>query len=366
MLETRAYTLEEVAELVGGKLVAGHPVSISGVAGIEAAGPHDITFYESTRLLLQLKASAAGAVLVSSPVEGVNAAQIQVDGRPYLKFIELVYAFHPTPRPPRGVHPGAVIDPEAILGPDVSVGPLAVIERGARIGARTIIGPQVFIGAGAEIGEDCQFLARAVVRGSCRLGNRVLVHSGSVLGDDGFGYIREADRHVKVPHVGRVVIEDDVEIGSNTTIDRATFGDTVIGAGTKIDNLVMIAHNVKIGKRCILAAQVGIAGSCSVGDDTILAGQVGIASGVKVGNRVIATSKCGIPNTVPDGETVSGFPAGGHSAWKRAMAGFWRLPEILARLRVMERALGIEGAAAKRRSRTEETPRHGNKQSSEP
>jgi len=343
MSETRARTLEEIAALVGGKIVAGHATSISGAAGIETAGPHDVTFYESPRFFSHLRASAAGAVLLNSPVEGVTAAQIQVDGRPYLKFIEVVRLFHPTPEPKRGIDLRAIVNPGAVLGPNVTIGPLAVIESGARIGARTIVGSQVYIAGGAEIGEDCQLLARAVVLGSCRLGNRVLLHCGAVIGDDGFGYVREGDRHVKIPHIGRVIIEDDVEIGANTTIDRASFGETVIGAGTKIDNLVMIAHNVRIGKRCILAAQVGIAGSSTVGDDTILAGKVGIASGVKVGSRVIATSKCGISNTVRDGEIVSGFPAYSHRAWMRAMAGFWRLPEILARLRVVERGLGIKG-----------------------
>jgi UDP-3-O-[3-hydroxymyristoyl] glucosamine N-acyltransferase len=341
MSQARVWSPREIAALIGGTIAVDSPASISDVAGIETAGPHDVTFYEQPRFLPRLRASAAGAVIVGSPVEGVAAAQIQVDARPYLKFIELVRLFHPSSRPPSGIHPSAVVDPEASLGPDVSVGPLAVIKRGARIGARTIIGSQVYIGPGAEIGDDCHLFPRVVVRGSCRLGSRVLVHCGAVLGDDGFGYVRDGNQHVKIPHIGRVTIEDDVEIGANTTVDRATFGETVIGSGTKIDNLVMIAHNVKIGARCILAGQVGIAGSSTVGDDTILAGQVGIASGVSVGSRVIATSKCGIPSNVRDGEIVSGIPAYSHRPWKRVMASFWRLPEILARLRAIERKLGI-------------------------
>lgn len=340
------FSLEEVAAMVGGRLVAGGPARILGVAGIEAAGPGDVTFYESPRFLASLRASTAAAVLVSAPVDGVAAAQIQVDGRPYLKFIGLIRRFHP-PRPPlEGIHPSAVVDAGAVLGPGVAVGPLAVVKAGARIGSRTTIGSQAYVGPGAEIGEDCHLFPRVVIRGCCRVGNRVLVHCGAVLGDDGFGYVRDGDRHVKIPHVGRVIVEDDVEIGANTTIDRATLGETTVGAGTKIDNLVMIAHNVTIGRRCILAAQVGIAGSSSVGDDTILAGQVGIASGARVGSGVIATAKTGITSVVPDGRIVSGIPAYSHSRWKRVVAMRPRLPDILRRLRALERRAETASPAA--------------------
>ena len=335
------FSLEEVAAMVGGRIVAGGPVRILDVAGIESAGPGDVTFYENPRFLARLRASTATAVLVGAPVDDVAAAQIQVDGRPYLKFIELIRRFHPPRRTLQGVHPSAVVDPGATLGSGVAVGPLAVIKAGARIGDRTIIGSQAYVGPGAEIGEDCQLFPRVVVRGCCRLGNRVLVHCGAVLGDDGFGYVRDGDRHVKIPHIGRVVVEDDVEIGANSTIDRATFGATTVGAGTKIDNLVMIAHNVTIGRRCILAAQVGIAGSSSVGDDTILAGQVGIASGVRVGSGVIATAKTGIAGTIPDGQIVSGIPAFAHRRWKRVVAMLPRLNDLVRRLRVLERRAGM-------------------------
>jgi UDP-3-O-[3-hydroxymyristoyl] glucosamine N-acyltransferase len=349
MSQPRTWTPRELATLIGGTVAVDSSavgrddaVVISGVAGIESAGPHDITFYEHPRFLARLQGSAAGAVIVNEPLDGITGAQIQVDGRPYLKFIEVVHLFHPGNRPAPGVHPSAVVDPDAQLGPDVSVGPLAIIKGGSRIGARTIVGSHAYVGPRAQIGEDCHLFPRVVVRGGCRLGDRVQVHCGAVLGDDGFGYVRHDDRHVKIPHIGHVTIGDDVEIGANTTIDRATFGETVIGAGTKIDNLVMIAHNVRIGARCILAGQVGIAGSSTVGDDTILAGQVGIASGVHVGKNVIATSKCGIPSNVRDGEIVSGIPAYSHRPWKRVMASFWRLPEILARLRTIERKVGIK------------------------
>ncbi len=341
MAKDCALTLEEVAALVDGRIVRHRPVTITGVAGIEDAGGGDVTFFENPRLLPQLEHCRAAAILVTAPIEHIPAAQIQVSDRPYLKFLSLVRVFHPQPTPIPGVHPSAVVEPEAALGADVMVGPLAVIERGARIGRRTIVGSQAYVGPAAEIGDDCHLYPRAVVRGGSRLGDRVLVHCGAVIGDDGFGYLRDGDRHVKIPHIGRVVIEDDVEIGANSTIDRATFGDTIIGAGTKIDNLVMIAHNVRIGRRCLLAGQVGIAGSASVGDDTILAGQVGIASGVRVGSRVIAGSKCGISNTVRDGEIVSGIPANAHARWKRVVAIFWRLPEIASRLRAVERRLGL-------------------------
>jgi UDP-3-O-[3-hydroxymyristoyl] glucosamine N-acyltransferase len=346
MSERRTFTLEELRERVGGTILppatGGSPHRISGVAGIEDAGPGDVTFYESPRFLPRLRASRAAAVLVSDAVPGVVIPQIKVDGRPYLKFIDLVQVFHP-PRPRvRGVHPSALVDPDATLGDGVMVGPLAVIKAGARVGRDCIIGSQAYVGPGARLGDGCHLFPRAVVRGGCELGHRVIVHCGAVIGDDGFGYVRDGDRHVKIPHIGRVVIEDDVEIGANATIDRATFGATVIGAGTKIDNLVQIAHNVRVGKRCILAAQVGVAGSSQIGDDTILAGQVGVAGGSRIGRGVIAASQAGISATVGDGEVLGGTPARDHRLWRRAAMAFYRLPEILRRLRALERKLGID------------------------
>jgi UDP-3-O-[3-hydroxymyristoyl] glucosamine N-acyltransferase len=344
MGERRARTLEEIAALVGGTVVVHRPVVIRGVAGIDTAGPEDVTFYENPKFLPQLKASPPGAVLVSAALDDIAAAQIRVDGRPYLKFIELVHALHPPAAPRAGIHPSAVVAPDSVLASDIAIGPLACVESGARVGARTVIGAQAHVGAGAVIGADCHLFPRAVVCAGSRLGDRVLVHCGAVIGDDGFGYVQDGTRHVKVPHLGGVIIEDDVEIGANTTVDRATFGTTIVGAGTKIDNLVMIAHNVRVGRRCILAGQVGIAGSSRVGDDTILAGQVGIAGGVSVGARVIASSKAGIAGNVRDGQVVGGFPAVDHRGWRRSMAVVRRLPEMLARLRVIERRLGIERA----------------------
>ena len=235
------------------------------------------------------------------------------------------------------IDPSAVVAPDASIGIGVTIGPLAVIGAGVLIGARTVIYPQAAIGEGAQIGDDCVVHAQVSIRERVRIGNRVVLQDGAVIGSDGFGFVRQADgTHFKIPQHADVVIEDDVEIGANTTIDRPAVGETRIAAGAKIDNLVQIAHGVSVGRRTIFAAQVGISGSTVVEDDVVLAGQVGVAGHLRLGKGVVATAQTGIPNDVEAGQLVSGYPAIANREWLRASAIFRQLPALRKRLADLE------------------------------
>jgi UDP-3-O-[3-hydroxymyristoyl] glucosamine N-acyltransferase len=251
-------------------------------------------------------------------------------------------------RPAPGVHPLAVVPERFCLGEGASIGPFAVIEQDVTVGARTIVYPHVVIGREARIGDDCILHARVSVRERVRIGNRVVIQDGAVIGSDGFGFARRPDgTHHKIPQIGGVVIEDDVEIGAQTAIDRPAVGETRIGAGSKIDNLVQIAHGVTIGRNVLLAAQVGVAGSTTIEESVTLAGQVGVAGHLTIGKGVIATAQTGIPNSVEAGEFISGYPAIPNRDWLKSSAVFRRLPELKkqiaaleARLRELEAKLG--------------------------
>jgi UDP-3-O-[3-hydroxymyristoyl] glucosamine N-acyltransferase len=261
--------------------------------------------------------------------------------QPYLAFAHAVDLLTAAPPPPRGIDPMTSIAPGATLGEGVSVGPFVAIGAGAAVGARTVIYPNVAIGAAVRIGADCVIRSQVSIRDGVIIGDRVIVQDGAVIGSEGFGFARRPDgTHMKIPQRAGVVIEDDVEIGANTAIDRPAVGETRIGAGTKIDNLVQIAHGVRVGRRVLLAAQVGIAGSCIIDDDVILAGQVGVANHVHLGKGVIATAQTGIPNSVDAGSYVSGYPAIAHGDWLRSAAIYRSLPALKKQIRELERKLG--------------------------
>jgi UDP-3-O-[3-hydroxymyristoyl] glucosamine N-acyltransferase len=244
----------------------------------------------------------------------------------------------PPSRPAPGVDPSAQVDPTAVLGPDVHVGALAVVGRGVRLGARSIVHPHVVLYEGVTVGEDCVLHSGVQVRERCRLGSRVVVQNGAVVGGDGFGFARdEGGRYQKFPQVGIVVIEDDVEIGALTAVDRAALGETRVGRGTKLDNLVQVGHSVAIGEDSVLAGQVGVAGSTRIGSRVTLAGQVGVAGHLTIGDGVVATAQTGIPGSVEKGLVVSGYPAIENRAWLRSSAVFAKLPELQKRLRELER-----------------------------
>jgi UDP-3-O-[3-hydroxymyristoyl] glucosamine N-acyltransferase len=318
-------------------------VEVRRVAGIEEAGPGDLTFVANRRYATHLATTRASAVIVSP--ELATTLPSLLSDNPYLTYARAVALLHPLPRPEPGVHPSAQVHASAVLGADVHVGALAVVGRDVRVGARSLLHPQVVLYPGAEIGEDCVLHSGAQVREGCRLGHRVVVQNGSVIGADGFGFARDAQgRYEKIPQVGIVVVEDDVEIGALVAIDRAALQQTRIGRGAKIDNLVQIGHSVSIGEDSVLAGQVGVAGSARIGRNVTLAGQVGVAGHISVGDGVVATAQSGIPNSVAAGAVVSGYPAVDNRTWLKASALYPRLPELQKRIRELERRIGeLEG-----------------------
>jgi UDP-3-O-[3-hydroxymyristoyl] glucosamine N-acyltransferase len=331
--------LQDIASRLECRLEGDGTIDIHGVAGIEDAGPGELTFFTNPKYAPELRVTRASAVILGAMSEAAPCAMLRAS-HPYLAFARAVSLFADPWRPAPGVHRLAWIDENVTLGADVSIGPFAVIGEGARIGANTIVHAHATIGRFTEVGEDCLIHARASIRERIRIGNRVIVHDGAVIGSDGFGFARRADgTHEKIPQIGVVVIDDDVEIGANTTIDRPAVGATHIGAGTKIDNLVQIAHGVTIGRNVLLAAQVGIAGSVTIEDNVTLAGQVGVAGHITLGQGVIATAQTGIPNSLEAGAFVSGYPAISNRDWLRSSAIFRKLPELKKRVADLERRL---------------------------
>ena len=328
--------LSELAERLGCELRGDGDAEVGGVAGIEEAGPGDLTFLANPRYAARLASSRAGAVILAPGHPAPVPSLVTED--PYLAFARAVALLRPPARPAPGVHPSAQVDPTAALGEGVHVGALVVVGPGARVGARSVLHPHVVLYERAEVGEDCLLHSGAQLREGCRLGNRVVVQNGAVIGGDGFGFARDREgRYHKFPQVGIVVVGDDVEIGALTAIDRAALGETRIGRGTKLDNLVQVGHSVTIGEDTVLAGQVGIAGSTQVGSRVTLAGQVGVAGHLTIGDGVITTAQTGIPGSVEKGSVVSGYPAIENRAWLKSCAVFARLPELQKRLRELER-----------------------------
>lgn len=327
----------EIAAWVGGRLLGDGQVRIRGVAPIEEAGPTQLTFVAGRKYLSYLRTTAAGVVLLPPEFEEASAGSAAriVVGDPLAALIEVVKRLIPDPPPTPGVHVTAVVGVGTVWGPDVEIGPLVVLGRRVRLGARARVGPGCVIGDDVEIGDDVRLVARVMVYARTMIGARALIHAGTVLGADGFGFVPRADGPpAKIPHVGRVVIEEDVELGANCAIDRGSFGDTVIGAGTRLDNLVHVAHNVRIGKRCLIAAQVGIAGSSVLGDDVVVGGQAGIADHQTIRDGAMVGAQAGVIREVPAGEQYSGTPARPVGEWLRATAVLYRLaggtPELEA------------------------------------
>jgi UDP-3-O-[3-hydroxymyristoyl] glucosamine N-acyltransferase len=331
--------LSDLATRLGCDLRGDGELDVVRVRGLDEAGPGDLAFLANPRYAPQLATTRASAVIVAPTVE--TRLPSLLSPNPYLAFAGAVALLHPAQRPAPGIHPSAQIDPSVSLGEGVTIDAFVVIGPRVRLGARTVIRPHVVLCADVEIGEDCLLHSGVHVREGCRLGRRVILQNGVVIGGDGFGFAKDdAGRYHKIPQVGTVVIEDDVEIQSNTTVDRAALGETRIGRGTKIDNLVQVAHSVSVGADSVLCAQVGVAGSSRIGSRVTLAGQVGVADHVTVGDDVVATAQTGVPHAIESGRLVSGYPAIDNRAWLRAVALFARLPELWQRLRALERRLG--------------------------
>lgn len=322
------------------------PEIFTGVAGLDEAEPGELSFLTGLKYARLLESTAAAGVFVPEDFAGTpRPGQWLVRVKhPSLALALVCERIEKTlrPRPAAGIHPSAVIDPAAVIDPSATVGPLCVIGAGAEIGARTVLEAQVFVGPGARLGEDGWIAPQVSIHRSCEVGKRVILHSGVVLGGDGFGFEPTPEGHRKIPQIGTVIIEDDVEIGAGSTVDRGRLSPTRVGRGTKIDNLVQIGHNVIIGQHCFLCSLVGIAGSSQLGDEVVLAGQVGVSGHLKIGHRVRAGGQAGIAKSLPDGIVVTGSPANEFQKQRRIEALCRRLPSVFDRLAGIEEKLGAK------------------------
>lgn len=335
-------TLKEIAGAISGRVVGDAARVVRDVAPIEEASEGDITFISDRRRLKFLKSTDAAAVILGEsdypPPGGTDKNLILVENT-LLAFIRVLDIFRPQAPAAPGVHPKAEVSPNAAIGRDASIQAFAVVEDGAVIGDRTTLYPGVYIGRDARVGDDAILYSGVCVREGCLIGSRVIIHCNSVVGSDGFGYARVESRHEKIPQRGIVRIEDDVEVGACVTIDRATIGSTVIGRGTKIDNLVQIAHNVKVGTDSIIVAQAGVAGSSRIGNRVQVAGQAGIAGHIEIGDDSALGAKAGVTNNVPPKSIYSGFPAIPHGEWLRASVIYGKLPELKKKMEDLEKRL---------------------------
>ena len=328
--------LSEVAKLVGGELVDDRDPLIHGVAGIEEAQSGDLTFVSNRKFLAKLADCKASAVIIGPKDESPLPA-IRVDA-PYPAFAGFLRKFQaPDDRvfPPE-IHPTAVIDPQAVIADDVAIGPYSVLGPGAEVGAGSRLGPHVVVGPDVRIGRDCRFYARVSLREGCQVGDRVILHVGAIIGTDGFGYLPSPQGLHKIPQVGIVVLEDDVEVGSGVCIDRATMSETRIGAGSKIDNLVQVGHNVRVGINCALSSQVGLSGSVVLGDRVTLGGQVGIGHKTEVESDVQIGGQSGVTRNLSGGQDYFGTPALPARESFRIIAALRKLPELLRRVAHLE------------------------------
>jgi UDP-3-O-[3-hydroxymyristoyl] glucosamine N-acyltransferase len=331
--------LRELAAALGSELVGDGEVEITGVAGMEQAGPSELTFLSNPKYAPKVKHTRAAAILVTEPVKD-HPIQSLVSANPYLDFARALEFFYQPPRPPAGIHPLAVIAPSARIGEGASVGPFVVVGERVTIGRNAVLYPHVVIYEGAEIGDDFCAHSHAVVREFCRIGNRVVLQNGAVVGGDGFGFAHRADgTHYKIVQSGVTVLEDDVEVQSLTSVDRATVGETRVKRGAKIDSLVQIGHACVVGEDNILCAQVGLAGSSILGRNVLLAGQAGVSGHLTIHDDAVVYAQSGIGGDVAKRSVVSGSPAFDAKEWLRAITAFPKLPELLKRVRQLEKRL---------------------------
>jgi UDP-3-O-[3-hydroxymyristoyl] glucosamine N-acyltransferase len=331
----------ELARAADGRLEGGADPEITGTAPLDHAGPSDLAILSSPHYLADAANTAAAAVLVAAPLAGRLRDELPriIVADVHRALITVLPLLYPDSAPPAGVHPTAVIGDGAVLGADVSVGAHAVIGAATEVGAGAVIASHAVVGRHCRIGAGAYLHPHVTLYDGTIVGARSILHSGVRAGVDGFGYSSSRAGHIRIPHVGRCVIGDDVEIGSNTTIDRGSIGDTVIGSGTKIDNLVQIGHNVRMGEHCIVVSQVGVSGSARIGRFVTIGGQAGIKGHIEIGAGATIAAQAGVFGDVAPGTTVSGYPARPHKESLRAQAGMFRLPALLKRLRALERAV---------------------------
>lgn len=330
-------TLKEIAELVGGELIGDGNILIRGITNIENADDTQITFAVHPHIETAARCKAA-AVIIPVNIDNFPKPAIKVQN-PRLVFTQLLELFAPKLAITPGIHQTAVISCNALIGSNVTIMPYAVIDDEAVIGDNTVIYPHTYIGRHAKVGKNALIYSNVTIREFCTIGDRVIIHSGAVIGSDGFGFVTVDGKHKKVPQVGNVVIEHDVEIGANTAIDRATTGSTIVKAGTKIDNLVHLAHNVVIGEDCFVVAQTGIAGSTIVGNHVTFAGQSGAVGHITIGDNCTFAARCAPIGDVPDNSFYSGFPGRPHKEWLKAQASVYKLPELIKKVKELEKML---------------------------
>ncbi len=338
MRQTSEWTLSQLAQKVAGQLVVCRPVGICRAVSFDQAGPQDITFADSPAFLNRIDQSQAGAIIVPSGFTQDGHNLIQTDN-PRAAFAAIRAWLHAPHRPAAGIHETAVIGQHFDAGQDIIVGPHVCIGNDVRLGDRVWLHPGVVIGDEVIIGDDTVIYPHVAILRNCRIGRRGIVHAGTVIGSDGFGFAPENGTYVKIAHTGAVCIEDDVEIGANNAIDRATYGQTHIGQGVKTDNLVHIAHNVTIGAHTVIVAQVGLSGSVTVGHHAVLAGQAGVAGHLRIGDHAMVGGQCGVGQSIADGQMVSGSPAMAHRLWLRVQRLITRLPDLFKRVRRLEKKL---------------------------
>jgi UDP-3-O-[3-hydroxymyristoyl] glucosamine N-acyltransferase len=335
------YRLADLADLVGGRVEGDPERAVEAIRSLESAGPRDLSFLKDPRYRGQAVASSAGALLVGPSLAGAALGRdLLIADDPSYALARLLAVLHPGERRAAGIHPTAILEPGCAVDPAAHVGPYAVIGAGSRIAAGAAVLAFVAIGRGCVVGEGAVLHPHAVLYDGTEVGAGSIVHAGVVLGADGFGYATHGGAHHKVPQIGRVVLEGDVEVGANSTIDRATLGETRIGAGSKIDNLVQVGHNVEVGRHCILCGQAGIAGSTRLGNYVVLAGQSGVSGHIQLGDGVQVAAKSAALSSLEPGAVVAGIPAIEMRKWRRQAVLLSRLEEMSRRVRALEKKLG--------------------------
>lgn len=336
-----SFTAAEIAKQLQGEVAGDAAAVLKNFAPADRAQPGDLTFAENGDYFARAEQSAASAIIVDGAFTSAKKILIRVPNA-RIAFAKALALFFPEPVFAPGIHPAAIVAGSAHIDSTAHVGPYCVVGEKVRVGPRSVLQGGNFIGADCQLGEDVNLFPNVTIYARTEIGNRVRIHSGAVIGSDGFGYVQDGGVHRKVPQIGNVIIHDDVEIGANVTIDRGALGPTLIGKGTKIDNLVQIAHNVVLGEHCLVIAQAGVAGSTKIGSYVILAGQAGLAGHLKIGNRVTVAAQAGVMNHIPDGEKWLGSPAQPDRQAKRQMIALQYLPELLKRVSELEKKLGVK------------------------
>lgn len=348
-------SLADIQKLIGGEVIGSPNVIIAGISSLENAEQDDLSYAVSDHVLKAALASKAGAFIVGRRLPELNKPQLVV-AHPAYAFARLAQILCPKLHPATGIAAQVIRGLDVEIGADVSISPFVTLGDRTKIGARVTLYPGVFVGSDCAIGEDCVLYPNVVVREGCLIGARVSIHSGTVIGSDGFAYVQHQGRNEKVPQLGGVTIEDDVELGANVTVDRATFGQTIIKRGTKVDNLVQIAHNVTIGEDSILVAQVGIAGSTRLGHHVMIGGQAGLTDHVEVGDHVMVAARSGVNRSLESNQIVAGAPVMPHETFLRSQAVIPRLPELRQRLRELEKRVAVLESKGKSRHRQAKRP----------